>query len=207
MLKKIRPTISELLAPRFILGLLCGSSLILIMLMRYFGLEFAFRDEQVHAHSFLWLLVILGYFYLQLDGLENMSRLRRALSYMLFVYEIHDLLWILSTFRLGVQFTTGTIYPSMSNYIMSCSRDIAMLGISILGTGLKFHFTRRNLLPLLMQAGLWTYTILVKGSYLPFYVYAVVDFLPYVSLAKNQKVELISEIEPSKKRNTYSSSD
>lgn len=178
--------LEDLLTPNFVFGISAGTSFVLLLLLGFTGLDFTFKDHQLHAHTFLWLVILATYFYRRLEssGLSNLRRFRNAFLYMLFVFEIHDVLWIISTLFLGIRFAEiPAFYPHIDYYNMSFCRFVTMIGIPILLLWKKIHFSKRSLAFLGFQVLTWIFTYLT-GYFFPFIVYNVVDTLPYLSLDK-----------------------
>lgn len=172
--------LNDFLDKRFVEGLVFGSIIILLLLLKYEGLHYAFRGEQIHAHSIIWLLFMLG-FYHSNKGIDNIEKFKLALCYTAFVFEIHEFFWITSTIFNGIMFNE-IIYPDIHYYFFSYSRLVSMLCLLFIVAFRKIDLKKISLPLLILQIGLWAYTIFINKGFVHFIFYNILDFLPYYKL-------------------------
>lgn len=173
-------SLKPFLSPLFIYGLLVGCSSLLIILMRLRGFTYTLDTNQIHAYTLLWLCCLYGLVYSQFSQFKDMKRALMAFAATIFVFYIHDSLWIYGTFINGVQLEGTVLFNApLTYYIGQFSRNFLFIFASWLVVRKQIHY-KRFVLFFSITIAYWIYNIYGQNVYI-FPIYPLVDSLPIIA--------------------------
>jgi hypothetical protein len=176
----------------FIYGLGVGIALLLVFLMSMLGINFALENNQVHAYTLLWIdsMFMLSYYYLKKQSIKNFERFYTALAIAVFVFEVHDNLWVISTIFCykELMFTNlkEVFIASTSFYVAKFSRNMILTTGSFLLFRKHLRLGYNSLIFFGIVFVYWISAIYFRVVYVTWIEMFVIDSLVLFALLKGE---------------------
>jgi hypothetical protein len=120
-IEEFKKLFSPFFEPKFIYGLLFGTSSFCIILMFLLGYDFTLYQGQAHLYRLLWLIFGFTLIYWRLGKIDNFKRFFLAYLFRSFFYVLDDSFFILNASVWG--FEVNTLW-----YIQTVARNFTLSG-------------------------------------------------------------------------------
>lgn len=145
----------------FVYGMNMGIALFLVFLISIQGFDCALENYQVHAYTLFWIdmMWLLAYYELGKRGISKARRFLVSISIAVFIFEVHDNLWVTTTlFNLDELMLTnvGPVFVASKEFYMAkFSRNFIITFASFLFAKKHFSYSWKTLALIGIDLAYW----------------------------------------------------